>query len=140
RGEGEAGVGGGPAGDLFITLKVRPHPIFTRQGNDILVEVPISFALAALGGEITVPTLNGKVKLKIPAGTQSGKIFRLRGKGIPGPGLFGAGDELVKVVVETPVNLTPEQKELLKRFDELSRESGHPRMKEFFRKVRSLFG
>ncbi|RLE14188.1 molecular chaperone DnaJ [Candidatus Aerophobetes bacterium] len=140
RGEGEAGVEGGPAGDLFVSIKVRPHPLFSRKGDDIFLEIPISFALAALGGEVSVPTLNGKVKLKIPAGTQTGKIFRLRGRGVPHLHSAGRGDQLVKVVVETPVNLTLEQKQLLKRFDELSRDSGQPKIKEFFRKVRNLFG
>jgi len=140
RGEGEAGIGGGPSGDLFLSIRVKPHPLFSREGNDIMVEVPISFALAALGGEVSVPTLDGKVKLKIPPGTQTGKLFRLRGKGIPYLYSAGRGDQLVKVVVETPVNLTLEQKQLLKRFDELSKDSGQPRIKEFFRKVRNLFG
>lgn len=139
RGEGEAGVRGGPRGDLFLSIRVKPHPLFSRQGNNILVEVPISFALAALGGEVSVPTLDGKVRLKIPAGTQSGKIFRLRGKGVPDFHSGSRGDQLVKVIVETPVNLTLEQKQLLKRFDELSRDTGQPRIKEFFHKVRSLF-
>jgi len=140
RGEGEAGIEGGPSGDLFVSIRVRPHPLFSRREDDIVVEVPISFALAALGGEISVPTLDGKVKLKIPAGTQSGKIFRLRGKGVPHLHSSGRGDQLVKVYVETPVNLSLEQKQLLKRFDELSRDTGQPRIKEFFRKVRGLFG
>ncbi|HHF98552.1 MAG TPA: molecular chaperone DnaJ [Candidatus Aerophobetes bacterium] len=140
RGEGEAGIEGGERGDLFVKIKVRPHPVFSREGDDVVVEVPISFALAALGGEISVPTIDGKVKLKIPAGTQSGKIFRLRGKGIPHLNLPGRGDQFVRVIVETPVNLTSEQKQLLKRFDELGRERNHPRMKEFFKKVKSLFG
>jgi len=140
RGEGEAGVGGGPSGDLFVTIRVRSHPLFSREDDDIIVEVPISFALAALGGEISVPTLNGKTKLKIPAGTQSGQVFCLRGKGVPHLHSSGRGDQLVRVMIETPVNLTPEQKKLLKRFDELSKDTGQPKMKEFFRKVRSLFG
>jgi len=140
RGEGEAGIRGGPSGDLLVFIKVKPHPLFTREENNILIEVPISFALAALGGEISVPTLDGKVKLKIPPGTQTGKIFRLRGRGITSFHTGERGDQLVKVVVETPVNLTPEQKQLLKRFDELSRDTGQPKIKEFFRKVRGLFG
>ena len=139
RGEGEAGFGGGPPGDLYITIRVRPHPLFSREGDNIIIEVPISFALAALGGEISIPTLNGKVRLKIPSGTQSGKIFRLRGKGVPHLNSFQRGDELVKVVVETPVNLTLEQRQLLKRFDELGRNNGQPKVKDFFSKVRKLF-
>lgn len=140
RGEGEAGTGGEASGDLFVLIRVNPHPIFTRNNSNIIVEVPISFALAALGGELSVPTLNGKVKLKIPAGTQTGKMFRLRGKGVPHIHSSGKGDELVKIVVETPVNLTLEQRQLLKKFDELSRDAAQPRIKDFFRKVRSIFG
>ena len=140
RGEGEAGVEGGPSGDLFVSIQVRPHSLFTRRGDDMLLEVPVSFDLAALGGEVSVPTLNGKVKLKVPAGTQSGKIFRLRGKGAVHIHSLGKGDQLVKVIVETPVNLTSEQKQLLKRFGELSRNTGQPRVRDFFRKVRKLFG
>ncbi len=135
RGEGEAGVEGGPSGDLFVSIRVKPHSLFFRKGDDIIVEVPISFALAALGGEISIPTLNGKVKLKIPAGTQSSKIFRLRGKGVPHLHSIGKGSQLVKVIIETPVNLTLEQKQLLKKFDELSKDSGQPKIKEFFRKI-----
>jgi len=139
RGEGEIGFGGGPSGDLFIALRVRPHPLFTREGDSIILKVPVSFALAALGGEISIPTLNGKVRLKIPSGTQSGKMFCLRGKGVPHLNSFQKGDQLVKVVVETPVSLTLEQKQLLKRFDELGRNNGQPKVKEFFRRVKSLF-
>jgi len=139
RGEGEAGLGGGSPGDLFITIRVRPHPLFNRQGDNIILEVPISFALAALGGEISIPTLNGKVRLKIPSGTQSGKIFRLRGKGVPHLNSFRKGDQLVRVVVETPVNLTSEQRQLLKRFDDLGRNNGQPKVKEFFKKVKNIF-
>ncbi|NQS88918.1 molecular chaperone DnaJ, partial [Patescibacteria group bacterium] len=139
KGEGEIGFGGGPSGDLFIALRVRPHPLFTREGDSIILKVPVSFALAALGGEISIPTLNGKVRLKIPSGTQSGKMFCLRGKGVPHLNSFQKGDQLVEVVVETPVSLTLEQKQLLKRFDELGRNNGQPKVKEFFRRVKSLF-
>lgn len=139
RGEGEAGFGGGSPGDLFIALRVRSHSLFTREGDNIILKVPVSFALAALGGEISIPTLNRKVRLKIPSGTQNGKIFRLRGKGVPHLNSFQRGDQLVKVVVETPVNLTLEQRQLLKKFDELGRNNGQPKVKEFFRRVRSLF-
>ena len=135
KGEGEAGIEGAPPGDLFVSIKVKPHPLFFRKGDDVVMEVPISFALAALGGEISIPTLNGKVKLKIPTGTQSSKIFRLRGKGVPHLHSIGKGSQLVKVIIETPVNLTLEQKQLLKKFDELSKNSGQPKIKEFFRKI-----
>jgi len=140
RGEGEAGVGGGPPGDLYLTIKVNSHPIFKREGNNIICEVPITFSQAALGGEVVVPTLEGKVKMKIPPGTQTNKIFRLRGKGIPHLHSYGRGDQWVRVIVETPVNLTREQKELLKKFDELNHGNGQPRIKEFWNKVKQIFG
>ena len=118
-GEGEPGQGGGPVGDLYVQVQVREHPIFHRDGRDLLCEMPVSFTTVALGGELEVPTLKGKVNLKIPAGTQTGKVFRLRGKGMPG--LRGAepGDMLCRVQVETPVNLTAEQRELLEQFESL---------------------
>ncbi|MGV6859486.1 MAG: molecular chaperone DnaJ [bacterium] len=123
-GEGEAGVNGGPAGDLFVQVHVKEHKIFKRHDEDLLCEVPISFVSAALGGELEVPTLDGRVSLKIPAETQSGKVFRLRGKGVK-PVRGGAqGDLHCKVTVETPVNLTPEQKELLESFEASLDKSG----------------
>jgi len=139
-GQGEAGLRGGPSGDLYITVRVKPHPIFEREGNTVICEVPISFALAALGGEIKVPTLNGRVRLKIPPGTQTNKIFRLRGMGIPYLHSSRRGDQWVRVIVETPVNLSAEQRELLRRFEELGRGNGQPRIKDFFNKVRQIFG
>lgn len=139
-GQGEAGLHGGPPGDLYVSLRVRPHPIFERDGNNIICEVPISFAQAALGGKVSVPTLNGKVKLTIPPATQTDKIFRLRGKGIPYLHSSSRGDQLVKVVVETPVSLNEEQKELLRKFDGLRAGNGQPRMKDFFNKVKRIFG
>lgn len=139
-GEGEAGVRGGPPGDLYIGLRVKPHPIFKRDGNNIICEVPISFTQAALGAEIRVPTLNGRARVKIPPGTQTNKIFRLKGQGIPYLRSSGRGDHWVRVVVETPVNLTREQKELLTRFQELSRDSEQPRIKEFLGKIRQILG
>ena len=102
RSEGEAGYGGGPQGDLYVVIHVKEHEMFVRQDNDVIIEVPISFPQAAVGTEIEVPTLDGKVKLKIPAGTQSGKILRLKGKGIVDLHGYGRGDQLVKVIVETP--------------------------------------
>jgi molecular chaperone DnaJ len=115
-GEGEAGEQGGPSGDLYVVVSVKPHPIFERDANDLFCEVPIDIATATLGGELEVPTLNGRVKLKIPAETQSGKLFRLRGKGVRSVRSGAQGDLLCRVSVETPVNLTKKQKELLEEF------------------------
>lgn len=111
--EGEAGENGGPPGDLYVQIRVREHPIFVRDGADLYCEVPISFVTAALGGELEVPTLNGRVKLKVPAETQTGKLFRIRGKGVRPVRSNSEGDLLCRVVVETPVNLTSRQKELM---------------------------
>ena len=116
-GEGEAGRNGGPAGDLYVELRVAKHKIFERDGANLSCEVPVSFAVATLGGEVELPTLNGHVSLKIPAGTQSGKVFRLRGKGVTTVRDPRQGDLFAQVSVETPVNLTTEQKELLRQFD-----------------------
>ena len=117
-GEGEAGRNGGPPGDLYVEIRVKPHKIFEREGADLSCEVPISIATAALGGEVQLPTLDGNVSLKIPAGTQSGKVFRLRGKGVITVRNPHTGDLFVRVSVETPVNLTDHQAELLRQFDE----------------------
>lgn len=124
-GEGEAGTRGGPSGDLYIVIRVKPHEFFEREGDDIYCEVPLTFAQAALGDEIEVPTLTEKVKLRIPAGTQTGTYFRLKGKGVPRLRGMGQGDQHVKVVVVTPTNLTEEQKELLRQFAGLSQESAY---------------
>ena len=123
-GEGEAGESGGPAGDLYVQISVREHAIFKRDGNDLYCEVPISFSTAALGGELDVPTLDGRVKLKVPAESQSGKLFRLRGKGVKSVRGAQVGDLLCKIMVETPVNLTSKQKELLREFDESMKGNG----------------
>jgi molecular chaperone DnaJ len=117
-GEGEAGENGGPPGDLYVQIHVMPHQIFERDGSNLLCEVPISVATAALGGELEVPTLNGRVKLKIPAETQTGRMFRLKGKGVKPVRGGITGDLICKVMVETPVKLTAKQKELLREFDE----------------------
>ena len=138
--EGEAGTRGGSAGDLYIALHLKPHPIFKREGNTVICEVPISFAQAALGAEIKVPTLNGRAKLKIPPGTQNNKVFRLRGMGIPYLHSSSRGDQWVRVIVETPVNLSEEQKELLKKFNELGQGNGQPKVKDFFNKLKQVFG
>jgi molecular chaperone DnaJ len=140
RGEGEVGGSGGPAGDLYVLIQVAEHPIFVREGNDVVCEVPMSFAQIALGSEIEVPTLNGPAKVKVPAGTQSGHAFRLKGKGIPDLGGYGRGDQIVRVAVETPRKLTPRQRELLEEFARLSGEEVHPLSKSFFDKVRSMLG
>lgn len=116
-GEGEAGENGGPSGDLYVQISVREHAIFKRQGNDLHCEVPISFTIAALGGELDVPTLNGRVKLKVPEESQSGKLFRLRGKGVSSVRGGPPGDLLCRIMVETPVNLTTKQKDLLREFE-----------------------
>lgn len=117
-GEGEAGENNGPAGDLYVHINVKDHPIFARDGADLHCDVPIGFITAALGGELEVPTLNGKVKLKIPAETQSGKMFRLRSKGVRTVRGSAKGDLLCRVVVETPVRLNHKQKDLLRQFAE----------------------
>ena len=117
-GEGEAGRNGGPPGDLYVEVRVNPHKIFQRDGADLFCEVPVSYATAALGGEVKLPTLDGHVSLKIPSGTQSGKNFRLRGKGVTTVRDRRKGDLFARVAVETPINLTSEQESLLRRFEE----------------------
>jgi molecular chaperone DnaJ len=142
-GEGEAGPDGGPAGDLYVQMSVREHPIFERDGRHLYCEVPISFADAALGGELEVPTLEGRVKLKIPTETQTGKLFRLRGKGVTPVRGGGPGDLLCRVVVETPVNLNKRQKELLKELqDSLDGGDGQqsPRKGSWFEGMKNFFG
>lgn len=140
-GEGEAGINGGPPGDLYVQVEVNDHPIFVRDGRHLYCEVPISFADAALGGELEVPTLDGRVKLKIPTETQTGKVFRLRGKGVTQVRGGGVGDLLCKVVVETPVKLTDKQKDLLREFKEsLNGSDRHsPKEKSWFDGVRDFF-
>jgi len=139
RGEGEEGLGGAESGDLYVLLRVRPHPIFVRDENDLVCEMPVSFTQVALGATVEVPTLEGKVKMRIPAGTQSGKIFRLREKGIPALRGYGRGDLLVRVHVETPTRLGAEEKDLLRRFAELGGDRVHPARQSFLEKVRALF-
>lgn len=141
-GEGEAGTMGGPSGDLYVVVNVREHAIFQRDGKHLYCEVPISFADAALGGELEVPTLDGRVKLKIPEGTQTGKMFRLRGKGVAPVRGGGAGDLMCKVAVETPVNLDRRQRELLDEFRKtLEGDSSHsPKANGWFEGVKRFFG
>ncbi len=141
-GEGEAGEFGAPPGDLYVQVNVREHAIFVRDGNNLYCEVPISFTKAALGGEIEVPTLDGKVSLKIPAETQTGRMFRLRGKGVKSVRSHAVGDLLCKVVMETPVNLSEKQKELLREFEatltgEARKHS--PKAEGFFDGVKKFF-
>jgi molecular chaperone DnaJ len=140
RSEGEAGTGGGPAGDLYVVLQVREHALFVREGADVVCDVPVSFVQAALGAELEVPTLDGPAKVKMPAGTQSGQVFRLKGKGIRDLNGYGRGDEVVRVLVETPKKLTPRQRELLEEFARLSGEEVHPLSKSFLDKVKSMLG
>ncbi|MFK7915804.1 MAG: molecular chaperone DnaJ [Pseudomonadales bacterium] len=141
-GEGEAGPNGGPPGDLFVQVEVREHPIFVRDGRNLYCEVPISFVDAALGGELEVPTLDGRVRLKIPSETQSGKLFRLRGKGVTPVRGGGVGDLLCKVAVETPVRLTDDQKDLLRQF-KASMDDGKathsPQETSWFKGVKDFF-
>lgn len=141
-GEGEAGTEGGPPGDLFVQMSVKQHPIFERDGKHLYCEVPITFADAALGGELEVPTLDGRVKLKIPAETQTGKLFRLRGKGVKPVRGGTVGDLLCRAVIETPVNLNKHQKDLLRELQESMGESSHghsPRQNSWFEGVKNFF-
>jgi molecular chaperone DnaJ len=140
RGEGESAPAGGAPGDLYVVIQVEAHPIFLRDQLDIVCDVPISFVQAALGAEIDVPTLDGKVKMKIPAGTQSGKLFRMKGRGIKDVHGAHHGDQHVRVTVETPTRLTPRQKELLKEFAAMGGEEVNPLSKGFFDKMKELFG
>ena len=142
-GEGEAGENGAPAGDLYVQVHVRQHHIFERDGNNLYCEVPINFAIAALGGEIEVPTLDGRVKLKIPAETQTGKMFRMKGKGVKSVRSSTVGDLMCRVVVETPVKLNEKQKELMEQLGESfggkSGEKNTPRSKSFLDGVKKFF-
>ena len=133
RSQGNAGRNGGPSGDVYLTISVRPHEFFRRQGNGVYVEMPISFTQAALGAEVEIPTIDGTVKYTIPEGTQTGTVFRLRGKGIPSPNGRGRGDQYVTVTVETPRGLNKEQKELLRTFGETLGENNGSK-KGFFNK------
>ena len=138
-GEGEPGERGGPRGDLFVVVGVESHPLFERRDDDLLCTLPVGFAQVALGAEVDVPSLKGPTTLKIPAGTQSGKTFRLRGLGMPSVYGHGTGDLLVKVQVETPKKLTPRQKELLAELAELENQATGSDQKSFLDKVKELF-
>jgi molecular chaperone DnaJ len=141
-GEGEPGVNGGPPGDLYVQVHVKAHGVFQRDNDDLHCEMPVSFSTAALGGEIEIPTLDGSAKLKVPAETQSGKAFRLRGKGIKGVRSQAPGDLICHVVVETPVHLTERQKELLRELETINQKDAgrhNPRSKSWFDKVKEFF-
>lgn len=139
-GEGEAGLRGGPSGDLYIFIEVEEHPIFQRDGQQLFCRVPVSIAAAALGGDIEVPTIDGgRSRVKVPAGSQSGRQMRLRGKGMPALRGGLRGDMFIELAVETPVNLSPRQKELLREFERLSEEGTNPESSGFFDKVRSFW-
>jgi molecular chaperone DnaJ len=138
-GNGEAGVAGGQTGDLYIVISVKEHELFERQGDDLFCEIPIKFTLASLGGSIEVPTLFGKASLKIPVGTQSGTTFRLREKGMPSLRGGKQGDQLVRVHVEVPQSLTPEQRKILEDFARVSGDANEPTSKSFFEKAKKFF-
>jgi molecular chaperone DnaJ len=141
-GEGEPGVNGGPAGDLYVQVHTKPHPVFQRDHDDLHCEMPISITTAALGGDIDIPTLDGSARIKVPTEAQSGKTFRLRGKGIKGVRSHTPGDLFCHVVVETPVNLTVRQKELLHEFEAISQKDmarHNPRSKSWYDKVKEFF-
>lgn len=139
RGQGDAGVNGGPNGDLRIEVTVRPHPIFERNGFDVHCEIPVTFVQATLGAEISVPTLDGKVKLKIHEGTQPGDEFKLTGKGIKRINGSGKGNQYVKIAVEIPKNLSKDEKEILQKFDNATDEKNYKKQKNFFDKLKDMF-
>jgi molecular chaperone DnaJ len=138
-GNGEAGVMGGEAGDLYIVVHVKDHDVFERQGDDLFCEIPIKFTLATLGGTIQVPTLQGKATLKIPSATQSGTTFRLKGRGMPHLRGGAHGDQLIRVQVEVPTQLSSEQKAILEEFARISGDTDEPMAKSFFEKARKFF-
>jgi molecular chaperone DnaJ len=142
-GEGEAGENGGPPGDLFVQIRLKPHPLFKREQDDLYCEMPVSFATTVLGGELEVPTLDGRASIKVPPGTQSEKLFRLRGKGVRNVRSGQTGDLYCRISVETPVNLTSKQKELLQELDHSLREGGtrhSPRETSWVDKLKGIFG
>jgi len=138
-GQGEVGEKGAPRGDLYILVSVKPHDLFTREGNDIYFEMPITFVQAALGDEIEVPTLDGKVKYTIPEGTQTGTVFRLKDKGIPKLRGNSRGDQYVKVIVEVPTKLNDTQKDLLKQFALECGSNVHEKKRSFGQKIEDMF-
>ena len=141
-GEGEPGVNGGPSGDLYVQVHIKAHPVFQRDHDDLHCEMPVSFATAALGGDVDIPTLDGSARIKVPSETQSGKTFRLRGKGIKGVRSHAPGDLFCQVVVETPVNLNERQRELLREFETITQKDAgrhNPRAKSWFDRVKEFF-
>jgi len=141
-GEGEAGMNGALPGDLYVEVRVRPHKIFERDGDDLYCEVPITFTMAALGGELEIPTLGGQVKLKIPGETQTGRMFRLKGKGVKSVRSHRTGDLMCRIVVETPVKLSRRQKELLQEFERSDKDDKtehNPRTESWLSGVREFF-
>ena len=138
-GMGDASTEGGPNGDLYIFIHVKEHDFFVRHGDDIICEIPITFAKAALGGEIDIPTLKGKKSIKIPVGTQNGKVFRLKGEGINNPRGYVPGDQLVKIIIEVPTNLTDDQQELLRKFDESLKDKNYKMNKSFIERFKDFF-
>jgi len=137
--EGAAGAKGGPNGDLYVYLFVKPHKFFERDGNDVYCEVPINIVQATLGAEVEVPTLDGKVVMKIPEGTQPGRVMRLRGKGIPRLRGTGRGDQLVRIKVVVPTKLTERQKAVLRNFADVAKDNINPEEKSFLNKIKDLF-
>jgi molecular chaperone DnaJ len=138
-GQGDGGLHGGPAGDLYVLVRLKEHDFFTRDGFDVICEVPISFSQAALGSDIEVPTLGGRVSMKVPSGTQSGKKMRLKNKGIAKLGGYGFGDQIISIHVETPQKLTSEQRELFERLAALEENNSNPMTRGFFDRVKDLF-
>ena len=139
RGQGQAAEKGGPSGDLYITIKVKPHPIFTREQDNLMCEIPVTFAQAALGAELEIPTLKGKVKFTLPEGTQTGTKFRLKGQGAKNVNGYGTGDLFFTVRVEVPKKLNKEQKELLNKFNDSCTEDCYEKRKSFFKTMKELF-
>ena len=140
-GEGETGAGGGPRGDLYVIVQIKPHPFFKREDQDVVTEVPVRFVEAALGATVEVPTLDGKIRMRIPPGSQPGRVFRLKGRGVPQLKGGGRGDQRVKIQVEVPVYMTPEQRKLLERY--LSAEEAHdqnPIVRDFNKKLDEYYG
>lgn len=139
RGQGNAGINGGPAGDLLVTIAIRPHPIFKRDGQNVYVDIPVSFAQAALGDTLQVPTIDGRVEYKMPEGTQTGTVFRMKGKGIQNVSGRGRGDQYVRVNLEVPKNLSEKQKKLLREFEDISTDDNQTKRKGFWDKVKEAF-
>lgn len=139
RGQGNAGANGGPSGDLLVTVSIRPHPVFTRDGSNVMVEIPISFTQAALGDTLQVPTIDGRVEYKVPEGTQTGTVFRMKGKGIQNVNGRGRGDQYVRVNIEVPRNLSDKQKKLLREFEDNTTDDNQAERKGFWDKVKDAF-